>query len=119
MRKYKDINDCKQYKDSLKKQDDKFNILFPLMRSLTYSYSPYLCPNCSSNVIVEGKFLGIARTIIRNSGEIGLGFLYSDKKHYCLNRDCVYHYFEVASDSENFHGDAKKIVEFVESKIKE
>jgi len=120
MRKGKDIKDCKQYNDALRKSKSKSHqILFPLHRVKNFStYSPYLCPNCSSDVIVEGKFLGVARTLLSVSGELGFQFLYTDKKHYCLNKDCVYHYFEVNKNSEYFHGDVKKIIDFVDEQLK-
>jgi len=113
MRETKNIKNCKQYQEALEKENSNFIFLFPLNRyKNSLIYSKRLCPNCSSDVITEGKFFGF-----RQIAKITPIFLYN-KKEYCLNDDCVYHYFEIKHDSVEFHGNSKEIVKFVKNEIR-
>ena len=73
------------------------------------------CPNCESSTICNGKLFGIFP-----DGPLGiLGKLIStNRKKYCINIDCVYHYFEIEKDSTKLET-YNQILNFIKIKERE
>lgn len=73
------------------------------------------CPHCNSTTIYKGKLF----RLIKNTPLGILGrYVSSNVKRYCINDDCLYHYFEIRKDSKRL-GTCNEILSFCKERERE
>ena len=93
--------DCDSYERAvdLKKHNPKYP-LFPVGRVYREGTNPdHFCPNCGSSTSRSG-------------------FLSLFGKRFCLNNDCLYHYFDIRKDTESLNT-IKEVIEFPKNRLRE
>jgi hypothetical protein len=73
------------------------------------------CPHCHSTTGYRGKIFGLLP-----NGPLGIlgKYVSSNVKKYCINKECMYHYFDIRKNSKRFHINIE-ILEFVKIRERE
>jgi len=111
------INDCTQYTEAiLSSSQNSDHTLFPLGQYKNFTYiNNMICPNCGSHSQSYGDILWFKDILIKISE---LSRLFKNKKYYCLNDSCPYHYMEFNKNSKAFNGNPSKIISFVKLRLR-